>query len=501
MKNVSRFIKKRSLRLQSGAWALLVCIFLISVVAPACSPGGPTAKDHNVNVLFIAVDDLRPDLGCFGDPLAITPNIDRLGKQGVVFNRAYTQAPSCAPSRTSMLTGLRPDEVKVTNHATHFRDTRPDVVTLPQIFKKNGYETMSIGKIFHFSKGFNDTASWTRPELFVTGIKKEQYILPQNRTGGKAAATESVAVHDTGYWDGKFVSEAIKFLNEMKDTDRNFFLGVGFMKPHLPFNAPEKYWDLHDPGKFQYIENRDRPENAPEIAFHNWQELRGYTDIPNDGPLTREKEIQLRHAYYACVSYVDTQVGKLLDELDELGLRENTIIVFWGDHGYHLGEQDLWCKSTNFELSARVPVIISSPGTGIAGATCDAIIESVDLYPTLIDLCDISPMGELSGNSLKPLLQDPAGQWKNISFNQFARPYSAAIGANQPVSHMGYSVRTESWRYTAWYNVNTASFEFPELYSMDGSDAPAGNLAGKPEFAEIEPELLQLISNYQAGEY
>jgi iduronate 2-sulfatase len=501
MKNVNRFFKIRSHRLQSRVWALLVCIILVSVVAPACTPGGPTAKDQKVNVLFIAVDDLRPTLECFGDSLAITPNINRLAKHGVVFGRAYTQAPSCAPSRTSMLTGLRPDEVKVTNHATHFRDTRPDVVTLPQIFKKSGYETMSIGKIFHFSKGFNDTVSWTRPELYVTGIKREQYVLPENQSGGKAAATESAEVHDTAYWDGKIASEAIDFLKEMKDLDRNFFLGVGFLKPHLPFSAPRKYWDLHDPGKLQYIENRERPENAPEIAFHNSQELRGYTDIPKTGPLTVEKEIQLRHAYYACVSYVDAQVGKLLDALDELGMLENTIIVLWGDHGYHLGEQDLWCKSTNFELSARVPVIISSPGTGNTGVTCDAIIESVDLYPTLVDLCDISAMGELSGNSLKPLLQDPTGQWKNIAFNQFARPYSAAIGANQPVSHMGYSVRTESWRYTAWYNVNTASFEFPELYSMDGSDAPSGNLAGKTENAEIESELHQLVNNYQAGEY
>ena len=477
-----------------------ICMILILVNVSGCTLAGQE-EDGKFNVLFIAVDDLRPALGCFGDSLAVTPNIDRLSIQGVVFSRAYTQAPSCAPSRTSMLTGLRPDLIEVTNHATHFRDTRPDVVTLPQSFKLTGYETMSIGKVFHFKKGFQDSISWTRPELYKTGLKREQYVLEINTTGDKAAATECADVHDTAYWEGKIANEAIHFLNEMKDHDRNFFLGVGFLKPHLPFSAPKKYWDMHNPADFKYIQNRERPENAPEIAFHNWQELRGYTDIPDTGPLTAEKETQLRHAYYACVSYVDAQVGKLLDELDALGLRENTIIVLWGDHGYHLGEQDLWCKSTNFELSARVPVIISAPGTGKAGVSCDAVIESVDLYPTLIDLCEIPAKGDLSGQSLKPLLTDPSGEWKNIAFNQFARPYGAAIGANQPVSHMGYSVRTDSWRYTAWYNVNTGSFEYPELYSLQEQSVPSENHAGKPEYADTESRLLELVREYQSGKY
>ena len=498
MMYVRRFIKECPKKVSS--WVSLICLLIISIVCSNCNPA-VSAGDKKVNVLFIAVDDLRPVLGCYGDSLVITPNIDRLSKQGVVFSRAYTQAPSCAPSRTSMLTGLRPDEVKVTNHATHFRDTRPDVVTLPQIFKLSNYETMSIGKIFHFAKGYNDTASWTRPELYETGIKMEQYVLPENRAGGKAASTESAEVHDTAYWDGKITKEAIRFLSEIKDQDKNFFLGVGFLKPHLPFSAPKKYWDLYDGDEFQFIQNRERPENAPEIAFHNSQELRGYTDIPNTGPLSVEKETQLRHAYYACVSYVDAQVGKVLNALDELGLRENTIIVLWGDHGYHLGEQDLWCKSTNFEIAARVPVIISSPGVSTSGATCDAIIESVDLYPTLIDLCGILPSGNLSGVSLKPLLMDPAGEWKNIAFNQFARPYEAAIGGRQPVSHMGYSVRTDAWRYTAWYNVTISSFEYPELYSMQGSVIPSENVAGIPEYVDTEARLHHLVQEYQAGKY
>ncbi|MCK4678950.1 MAG: sulfatase [Bacteroidales bacterium] len=470
------------------------------MISTGCHPGS-SKEDGRKNVLFIAVDDLRPALGCYGDSLAITPNIDRLSEQGVVFSRAYVQAPSCAPSRTSMLTGLRPDEVKVTDHKTHFRDTRPDVVTLPQIFKLSDYETMSIGKIFHFARGYNDTVSWTRPELYVTGIKKEQYVLPENRTGGKAASTECAGVHDTAYWDGKFAKEAIRFLKEVKEQEKNFFLGVGFLKPHLPFSAPEKYWDLYDRSEFHYIENRDRPLNAPEIAFHNWHELRGYTDIPGDGPLSAEKEKQLWHAYYACVSYIDAQIGKVLNTLDELELRENTIIVLWGDHGYHLGEQNLWCKSTNFELSAHAPIIIAAPGIGNSGMTSNAIVESLDLYPTLIDLCGLKPEGTLSGVSLKPLLVDPESKWKNIAFNQFARPYEAAIGGNKPVSHMGYSVRTDEWRYTAWYNVNTGSFEYPELYSIQGSKIPSENLAGNPEYADTESRLHNLVQEYKDGNY
>ena len=496
--NLERFVKEKSkhaISLNS-----LVCMMLVSVFVSGCAPAGQE-ETGKLNVLFIASDDLRPALGCFGDPLAITPNLDRLSEQGVVFSKSYVQAPSCAPSRTSMLTGLRPDQLKVTNHVTHFRDTRPETVTLPQSFKLNGYESISIGKVFHFKRGYQDSISWTRPELFKTGQPGFRYVLEENKTGDKAASTECVEVHDTAYWDGKMAREGIRFLKEMKEQDRNFFLAVGFTKPHLPFNAPQKYWDLHDPADFTHIENRERPKNAPEIAFHNWQELRGYSDIPEEGSLTPEKETELRHAYYACVSYVDAQVGKLLDALDELGLRENTIVVFWGDHGYHLGEQALWCKSTNFELSARVPVIISAPGTGISGVTCEAVIEALDLYPTLIDLCGIEPMVELSGESLKPLLTDPSAEWDNVAFNQFVRPYSAAIGGSKPVSHMGYSVRTESWRFTAWYNVNTGSFDYPELYSLPEQLIPTENLAGKPEYTETESKLLELLQDYQSGNY
>lgn len=489
---------KRREFLQTATTGLLATMLPVSLVFKK-SINAPKNKSTKPNVIFIAVDDLRPTLSCFGDPQAITPHIDSLAKQGIIFNRHFVQAPSCAPSRTSLLTGLRPDEVRVTNHKTHFRDTRPEVVTLPQLFKNKGYAAINLGKIFHYASGYNDSISWNE-EHFLKGAMN--YVLPENVKGkGKAVSSECADVNDTAYIDGKIADKAIEYLRKFKEANSPFFLGIGHLKPHLPFNAPKKYWDLYDRDDFGKIENRERPLNTPDIAFHQWQELRGYKDIKKKGALATEKEKELWHGYYACVSFVDAQIGKVLKTLDELNLRENTIIVLWGDHGYHLGEQDLWCKSTNFDLSARSPLIISAPGIGNSGQTCDAIVESVDLYPTIIDLCGIESADNLSGNSLKPLLENPKHNWKNVAFNQFARPYDAAISGKVPVTHMGYSVRTEEWRYTSWYNVSKDSFEFPELYSFRESSYLNENLAGKPEFAETEAKLHKLVQDYKDGKY
>ena len=466
---------------------------LLAAHLTGCSP----ENTPPLNVLFISIDDLRPTLGSYGDSLAITPNIDELARHGVLFHRHYVQQPSCAPSRTSMLTGLRPDEVRVTNHATHFRDTRPEVVTLPQLFKNKGYTSIGLGKIFHNRAGYNDSISWNKEYRF-----SGNYVLPENRNvSGKAASIENVDVEDNAYRDGQVTETALDYLAKFSENNTPFFLGVGFYKPHLPFSAPGRYWDLYDREDFRHIEQRERPENSPDIAFHNWQELRGYNDIPSEGPLTAAKEKELRHGYYACVSYIDAQVGKLLNRLDELGLRENTLIVLWGDHGFHLGEKALWAKSTNFELSAHAPLIITAPGAASWGVKTDAIVESLDIYPTIIDLVGMSSEGDLSGRSLKPLLEDPESEWINVAFNQFARPYGAAIGGRAPLTHMGYSVRVDSWRYTTWYNVDSDDFEYPELYSLHESSIPSVNVAGYPEYSEIESKLHNMVQQYQAGNY
>lgn len=470
-------------------------------VVKAQSPDKP-------NVLFLSIDDLLATLGAYGDPIAITPNIDKLAGNSVVFNRHYVQQAVCGPSRTSMLTGLRPDEVGVVNQITHFREKKPDVVTLPQLFKNNGYHTVGIGKVFHFRHGFQDAVSWTT-EVYASnrGIKRNDYALPENQHGGKAAATERADVPYTAYPDGRYADLAMDFLHKFKLSEEPFFLTVGFQKPHLPFAAPSGYWDIYDREQFYPVLQPERPIGAPEIAFHEDNELRGYTDIPREGPIPVEKIKELRHGYYAAVSYIDALIGQILETLDDLGLRENTIIVFWSDHGFHLGELGLWAKSTTYEMSAHAPLMISVPGLTNTGTKTNALVESLDIYPTLADLANITPESPLSGESLRPLIDNPDAEWREFAFNQFPRPLSA-IG-RAPMTHMGYSVRTPDWRFTAWFNVETEKFEYPELYSMDPnparvvqeSNVESVNLSGKSGYEEIEARLFEMIRNYQIGAY
>lgn len=470
------------------------------------------AQTEKPNVLFISIDDLLATVGVYGDSIAVTPNIDELAESSVVFNRHYVQQASCAPSRTSMLTGLRPKEVGVVNHSVHFRDTRPDVVTLPQLFKNNGYHSVGIGKIFHFRHGYQDTElSWTSEVRGSNrGVKKNQYVLPENRHGGKAAATEKADVLDTAYPDGRFTKLALDYLRRFEFDEEPFFLAVGFMKPHLPFNAPSRYWDLYDRDDFDFpLIQPDRPKGAPDVAFHNSNEFRGYTDFPDEGPVSKELRMQLRHGYYASVSYIDAQVGMLMDELDELGLRDNTIVVLWSDHGYHLGELGLWGKSTNYEMAAHAPMMISVPDMTDEGARTNALVESVDIYPTLADLAGITPENELSGESLRPLLTDPDAEWRPFAFNRFGRPYGAAIGGGQTMTHMGYSVRVDKWRYTAWYNLESETIEYNELYPMDfnpdhviqESNIESENLSGRPEYEVVENRLLKMLQQYRNQNY
>ncbi|WP_423127773.1 sulfatase [Gaoshiqia sp. Z1-71] len=449
------------------------------------------------NVLFIAVDDLRPTIGCYGDTKAVTPNLDRLAAQGVVFTKAYCQQAVCNPSRASVMTGLRPDQIRVTDLVTHFRDAVPNVLTLPQAFSANGYEAIGIGKIYHGGKKTQDEISWTKPSRLNLSVKKAEYALPENKTGQKAASYECAAVDDEAYEDGQIAREAIRQLRELKQSDKPFFLAVGFKKPHLPFCAPEKYWNMYHPSVFDSLSDRGKPVGAPDIAFHHSQELRGYADIPQESEIDCTTERALWHGYYASVSFVDEQIGKLLNTLKELNLEKNTIIVLWGDHGYHLGEQELWCKSTNFELDCRIPLIISAPGVSKPGSKSEALVEAVDIYPTLLDLCSLQPRSELAGMSTRPVLANPSVEIKEAAFSQFVRPYGALMG--KPVSHMGYSVRTKDWRYTGWYNAKNDSLEFTELYHLKENRIEKKNDSGEVQFSEIEADMLRLLEDYKNG--
>lgn len=457
---------------------------------------GAQGQEDVKNVLFIAIDDLRPTLGCYADSYALTPNIDAFAAKSFLFENTYCQQSVSGPSRASLLTGLRPDETGVTDLSTHFREKCTDITTLPQLFIRNGYEAIGIGKIYHGSPETQDTVSWSRPPVYNLSIKKEEYTLPQNRHGKKATAVEVADKPDTSFMDGKVTREALLTLDELATSRKPFFLAVGFIKPHLPFSMPKQYWDLYRNKPFIREKAANLlPEHAPSIAFHNWEELRGYTDIPKTGDLPTEKQEELNKAYYACVSFVDAQVGQLLDRLKTLELDKNTIVVIWGDNGFHIGEQHLWGKSTNFELDCKVPLLLYSPQYKGHPRRINSIVELIDIYPTLADLCGLSSVHALSGQSLRFLMEGKAN-WKNRAFSQFPRPYKA-VNTSKNQTHMGYTVRTENWRYILWYENETGRITDRELYYMHDNKSEKANVSGKPEYASIENELQQIIETYK----
>ncbi len=434
---------------------LLACVALACLAAPLAGAAAPATRP---NVLFIAVDDLRTSTGAYGDPLALTPHLDRLAAESRRFERAYTMQAVCGPARTAMLTGRLPDHNRSWHNRNLFRATNPDTVTLPQLFKNHGYHTQAMGKIFSGDERELDPASWSVPEI----LKQEDwknYALPRGDAPGKQAPYEAADVPDDGYPDGKLAQLAVATLGRLKQQAQPFFLAVGFFKPHLPFNAPKKYWDLHDPKKFDLPGEPERVQGAPAPAYHTHRELGGYTGMPKDERLDAAQTRILRHGYYACVSYVDAQIGQVLDALRRLELDRNTIVVLWGDHGYALGDAGRWCKGTNWDLDTRVPLMIRTPGLAQPGRPAAGIVEYVDVYPTLAELAGLPAPSYLAGRSLVPLLQDPARPGRDFALSQFSRPFNA--GAPET---MGYSIRTATQRYTRWVNWPARETIAEELY-------------------------------------
>ena len=526
---------------------LLVGMLFLATPALDASP------EDSPNVLFIAVDDLRPELGCYGHPLAQSPNIDRLAARGVVFNRAYCQEAICSPSRASLMTGMRPDSLGVTDNVTYFRDTRPDVVTLPQHFRQHGYETVFVGKIYH-GRMIDKEKSWSRNPRYGRRYQPRAmrgYQLPASRaiierntkemiakygpdivsTGlVQGPVTEGADVPDNAYQDGITADAAVLTLRELKD--KPFFFGVGFVKPHLPFIAPKKYWDLYDPAEFELAPNPFKPTGAPSIGLHASFELRTRHGVPKYGPIDDPLARHLLHAYLACVSYVDAQVGKVLDELDRLRLSDNTVIMFWGDHGWHLGEYGIWGKATNYEIGTRVPLIVCPPGGRAKPATSDALVELLDMYPTLCEMAGLPLPAHLDGRSFAPLIADPTLPGKTVAISQFpcpalrewaAMPLSqgmretwfgplikdveAQLAKESPrysrelyENHvMGYTARNDRYRLVLWVDKRTRN-EKPiavELYDHQSDPRETVNLATSPQHAKVVDELTaQLQANW-----
>lgn len=431
-------------------------LLLILSSFPLCASS--FAAEQRPNVLFIAVDDLRTSLGCYGDTLVKSPHIDRFATTARRFAHAYTQQAVCGPSRTSLLTGRLPDNTRVWHNRNLFRDTQPDIVTLPQHFKNHGYHTLSLGKIFSGNERELDPASWSEPEILKQQGWKNS-ALGDSGGEGKGPAWEAADVPDEGYPDGKLARLAVEKLTGLQSGGKPFFLAVGFFKPHLPFNAPKRYWDLYDPGTFDLKDDGQRVKGISEHAHHSHRELAGYRDMPKNEHLDAAATRTLRHGYHACVSCTDAQIGRLLAALDQLGLAQNTIVVLWGDHGWSLGEKDRWCKGTNFERDTRVPLLIRSPGLQAPGAAAAGLVELVDVFPTLTELASLPAPQGLDGCSLVPMLADPQSPGREAVLSQFARPFSAGTP-----EFMGYSLRTATHRYTRWITWPARQLVAEELY-------------------------------------
>ncbi|QDT56350.1 Choline-sulfatase [Caulifigura coniformis] len=444
------------------------------------------------NVLFIMADDFRFEPGVFPEN-RLAPNLHRLAQRGVVFERAYCQQAVCNPSRSSMLTGKRPDTIQVWCNSIHFRDRNPDVMTLPLWFKQHGYVTRDVGKIFHnwHTKAHGDRRSWSADEFLHYenhGNDKPQVDGEPPESLVMANRCERVDVPDEAYFDGRVANEAIRVLNEIKD--QTFFLAVGFWKPHSPFNAPDAYWKRTE--LFQ-IPNLipDRPLGAPEVAFHDSREILG-APPKNITPTAHDVE-NMRRGYYANISYMDAQLGKVLDALEASGKAGSTVIVFCGDHGYHLGEHGLWGKTSCFEYDAQVPLIISTPGLSTAGQSTKALAELIDLFPTLVDLCRLPAVAGLEGKSLVHVLKDTAATVKPAAFTQHPRPaYYDRTPSGQP-QQMGYSVRTPEGRYTEWRDWKSGDVVARELYDTEDNRAELKNLVETPAAAQMLKTAVRLL--------
>tara|TARA_Y200000002_G_scaffold376546_1_gene380568 strand:- start:10 stop:1632 length:1623 start_codon:yes stop_codon:yes gene_type:complete len=500
-----------------------------------------SALQAKPNVLFIAIDDLRPELGCYGSPIAQSPHLDELAKDGMRFDRAYCQQAICSPSRASLMTGARPDQIGVIENTAYFRELNPEVVTLPQHFISQGYEAVYCGKIYH-GRMTDERHSWSRKaaydqcsverthlpggyalvenqKLWASNKEKMLARYGQQGSGGliHGPAYESADVPDHAYSDGFSTQLAIATLRDHleKKPKQPLFLALGFKKPHLNFVAPKKYWDLYDREKIKLSQQSGAPIAGAATGLHASFELRTRHGIPKKGPIGPELAQTLLHGYYACVSYVDAQIGLMLEALEEAGVRDDTVIVVWGDHGWHLGDMGIWGKATNYEIATRVPLIVWTPNMQARGQHSKALVELVDIYPTLCELTNLPVPEHLAGESFASLLDDPKEEGKEYAVSQFPNPALREWAAN-PLSPgmrqtffgplieaveerikgqqgklwdrelfenhlMGYSLRTNRHRLVAWLDYRNVHAEplFLELYDHAKDPKESQNIAKK----------------------
>ncbi len=457
------------------------------------------------NILFIAVDDLRPSIGCYGDTLAITPNIDRLAERGVRFGQAHCQVAVCNPSRASLMTGLRPDMLGVWTLPIHFREAKPKAVTLPQWLRRHGYTAVGHGKIYH--NPTPDPQSWSEPirpvqaergyaEGWQARIREVQANLPDDdwrKNNLRGPSTAAPVIDDHKLVDGARTNLAIEDLRRLGQAKKPFFLALGFIRPHLAWISPRKYWNLYDPKMLPVITDDEVTPNTPPYSLSNSYELTHYMDLIDFPKPWDERRVsdtlarRLMHAYYASISYVDAQIGRLLMALDEEGLAENTIIVLWSDHGWKLGEHNGWGKMSNYEIDTRVPFIIVAPGLETAGQTTDTPVELLDVFPTLCDLAGIDTPDFVQGESLLPLLKKPTAKPDRVAHSQYYRNHDGG-------EYMGYAMRTRTHRFVEWREFGTGRVTARELYDHRENHSEATNViddAPEELVADLTSRLLK----------
>ena len=465
------------------------------------------ASAPKTNILFIAVDDLRPSIGCYGDGHAITPNLDRLASRGVRFGQAHCQVAVCNPSRASLMTGQRPDTLGVWTLPIHFREAKPNVVTLPQWLRRHGYTAVGHGKIYHNSTP--DPQSWSesiRPIQFQRGYAKDwkarirevQAKLPDNdwrKNNLRGPGTAAPVIDDHQLVDGARTNMAIEDLRRLGQAEKPFFLALGFIRPHLAWISPKKYWDLYDPKTLPVIIDGEVTPNTPPYALSTSYELTHYMDFIDFPKPWDEQRVsdavarRLMHAYYASVSYIDAQLGRLLAALDDEGLAGNTIIVLWSDHGWKLGEYNGWGKMSNYEIDTRVPFIIAAPGMKTAGQSTDTPVELLDMFPTLCDMVGIPTPNFVQGTSLLPLLQNPAAKIDRVAHSQYYRNHDGS-------EYMGYAMRTATHRFVEWREFGTGKVTARELYDHRQNHSETANVIDTAPEALVESLTSRLLKTH-----
>jgi len=494
-----------------------------SVIAALLCGGPNPPQPSRPNILFVIVDDLRPELGCYGNTVIKTPNFDRFAQEATTFTRAFCQAAACSPSRASVMLGQRPDTTHVWSLGEEFRKIHPNAVTMPQHFHRFGYYTVSIGKIFH--NHMPDRVSFDEPDLrppeymspelidrdpesfyYDEGLKEELATVRAERLRKNPNAYargwaygrswEASEAPDDAFYDGAQTTLALQKLKTLQEGHQPFYLALGYYRPHLPFVAPKKYWDLYDRNALPLAPNPYLPKGSPPMAMDSAYELTGCYDLewvkhPAVERVPEQTARLLKHGYYASVSYVDACFGRLMEGLKDLGLARNTIVVVWGDHGWKLGEHGSWCKQTNYNIDTRAPLLIRVPGQSAAPAQSEQLVELVDLYPTLCELADIPVPADMEGMSLAPLLKDPQVALKSAVFSQYReRPRVTLDGKD----YMGYSMVTSRYHYVQWHtwdNDRQVAGEqvAVELYDNEVDPQENTNLAGLPEYADLVERL------------